>query len=220
MSIPKNFGWLGPLLCTGIQLICAEPNLKVVVITGEPAPDGNGKFATVLAPVINQSGQVAFRGTLSETSNGNEDNSGIFRGDGVSLKRIARSGQSVPDGNGLLSFDINYPAINASGGVGFWSMISVPGGSMAEGIFTGDGNSLIQVARTGQPASQVGTNKFRQFIAVNNSEPAINLNKDGQLVFTAYLDHGAQGIFRWDGTNILEIARAYDPGTVCDMVLL
>jgi hypothetical protein len=55
----------------------AEP--VVVVFLGDPVPDGNGTFTFLDNAVINDAGQVAFRGSLAGTTGGGNDNRGIFR---------------------------------------------------------------------------------------------------------------------------------------------
>ena len=52
--------------------------------TGDPAPDGNGFFASSGLSVggLNDAGQGVFVAELVGTSNGTGDNAGIFRGDG------------------------------------------------------------------------------------------------------------------------------------------
>jgi len=98
----------------------AKGTVRVIVVTGDPAPDGNGTLLYIgqpsspLSPQIvplNESGQVAFRADVSGTG-------GIFFGDGTNLAQIARSGQVAPGGNGVFG-DLASPVINNAGEVAY-----------------------------------------------------------------------------------------------------
>jgi len=157
---------------------------------------------------LNDSGQAAFYASLDGTPDGSSDNSGIFRGDGTTLVQIARKGQVVPDGNGVLS-DMRWTpasALNSRGQIVFWADISGTnsGASDDAGIFYGDGASLVQVARRGDAAPD-GNATFSSF-----ANPM--LNESGQVAFQAYLlGRTGQGIFLFDkSAGLTQVARTGD----------
>lgn len=131
-----------------------------LVVTGDPAPDGNGQFdgAALWGPVLNSAGQTAFYASLTGTSGGSGvDDFGVFRSQGYSITQIARRGQGAPDGNGVFSgFASPWPDIDDSGQLVWQSTLSgTAGGSGApdtQGIFRGSGAAVTQLARGGQPA--------------------------------------------------------------------
>src|SRR5262249_24157586 len=138
-------------------------------------------------PALNDSGQAVFLAELANTTGGNMDNQGIFRGDGTVLTQIARAGQTSPDGNGVLTFSINYPSINSTGQVAFWTELASTNDTLPydQGIFLGDGTVLIQIARSGQPILPGSTNRFCFFGGEGLSEPAVSINEQGRVTFWA-----------------------------------
>jgi hypothetical protein len=200
------------LLAIGFENLQVEAQgvTKIIAATNNTAPDGNGKFSQFRTPVVNDSGQVGFRATLTNTSGGpiGQDGDGIFRGDGTTLVQVARGGQAVPGGNGTFgsfSFQFSRPAINDSGNIAFTADYS-PG--IRRGVFRGDGTPLVQLGRVTQAAPD-GNGTFGGF------EFSTSLNNVGQSAFLGYLtgtsggqfSSDTEGIFRSDGTNIVQIAR-------------
>jgi hypothetical protein len=184
--------------------------------SGEASPDGNGSFGTDLGlrpPAFNESGEAAFLATLTGTAGGSSDNVGIFRGDGTSLAVIARRGDFTPGGNGrLLDIDSNSMALDDLGQVLFTSTITGALDGSSEGVFRGDGQSLLTIARIGDPApGGVGL--------LSGFEPrTLALNENGQAVFQAFIDLGngggtndTEGLFFFDDVRgLLELARIGD----------
>ena len=134
--------------------IAAQVATNVVAITGDPTPDGNSTFLSFNNPALNNAGQAAFRGFLTDTPSGLSDE-GIFRGNGTSsLVQIARAGDVAPDGNGTFS-DFGNPAMNDADQIAFYALLSGTkrGFDDNRGIFRGDGTSeTVQIARTGDAA--------------------------------------------------------------------
>lgn len=171
---------------------------------GQAAPDGNGSFSGFSTfPAFNDAGQAAFRGGLRDTSGGGEETSGIFRGDGTTLAQVARGDQPAPDGNGnFYSFD--FPTLNNAGQVAFRGVLDNTSGGASDtaGLFRGDGETLVQIARAGQSVPG-GNGTFIDFVVPS-------LNDSGQAAFVADIasdgtdDHG---IFRGDGAALVQIAR-------------
>jgi hypothetical protein len=124
-------GWIG--LAAALCLAAAparatspSPGLhtdtKVIAKTGDPAPDGNGRFAAFDPPLLNSSGTVAFGATMSGGDIDSDE--GIFRGDGTTLVQIARTPQVVPGGDGVF-FSFGFPTINESGQVAFGAFLTM-----------------------------------------------------------------------------------------------
>lgn len=172
------------------------------------------------APVLNNTGLVAFNATL------NDGTRGIFRSDGGAVTPIAVE-------NGFSRF--GSPSINTSGEVAFEaSLRNVPGG--AEGIFRGSGGPVETIAATraagdfdfvnaGPSLNAGGTVAFigerivgRDFIdgvyagtggpvsaLFDETDPFEDfignpsLNDLGQVAFLGVLDSGLGGLFLGDG---------------------
>jgi len=148
--------------------------------TGQVAPGGSDVFQTLSTGVdfLNQSGQVAFYGRLSNTP-GRVSSNGLFRGDGNSLVQLARTGQAVPDGNGVLADLHGSLDFNDAGQVAFGASLDGTTGGTADNqaIFRSDGASLVEVVRKGDPVP--GGNGLFYFF----SEPS--MNEAGQVAFVA-----------------------------------
>jgi autotransporter-associated beta strand protein len=144
-------------------------------------------------PVINASSQVAFYSSTTGTST-----SGIFRGDGGSLTRIAYNAQNTGyTENGNLNY-ISDPVINASGQIAFWASTT---GTSTAGIFRGDGSSLTRMAYSGQNTGYAENG--------NISSPFVpQFNDAGQVAFGATTTGTSNyGIFRSDGSSLTRVAR-------------
>ena len=192
--------------------VAAEPTTKVVVVTGDPAPDGNGYFAFVDSPggprlELNDLGQISFGAELTRTSGGDSDNFGIFRSDEGTLIQVARKGDLAPGGSGTLGFDgLSWAPLNNSGQVAFYSSVFHSGVHSRVGIFRSDGITTTEIVRDGVRAPDGNGGIF--------SARFSQLNDLGQVVFTGNLTsrtNGSRpdrGIFLGDGATITQIARA------------
>ncbi len=182
------------------------PATQVVAITGDAAPDGNGTILKVFDPILNDAGQVAFRADLAGTTGGSNDDSGIFRGNGTTLTRIARAGQAAPDGNGAF-LDFSDHSFNNAGQAAFAADVTNTSGGSSDdrGIFRSDGTTLTQIARKGQTAPD-GNGVFSSF-----TNPAINAT--GQAAFKADFtgttggSNDNSGVFRGNGATPTRIVR-------------
>jgi len=133
-----------------------------IVREGDTAPNGVGTFSLSISSfyALNTAGQVSFRGTLFNTS----DDKGIFRGSGGAVTRIARTGQSAPNGNGSFSGFVR-PVNNESGEAAFLAILTGTSGGTNDdsGIFRGSGGTPVQIVREGQGAPD-GNGTYRFFI--------------------------------------------------------
>jgi hypothetical protein len=112
--------------------------LTQIVRTGQPSPDGNGVFTALNNTLsINKNGDVAFTATLGGTS-------GVFLGDGTTMKTIVRSGQPTPEGQGSFGTML-LAAVNDTGTVAFTADLT----DGKRGIYLADGRETILVGREG-----------------------------------------------------------------------
>lgn len=211
-------GWLGMaaafcLAAAPARATSPSPGLrtetKVIATTGDPAPDGNGRFAAFDAPFLNSSGTVAFRASLS--GNGNDSDEGIYRGDGTTLSQVARTPQVVPGGDGVFS-SFGFPTINESGQVAFGAFLTMTNSPNTNAaIYRGTGAELVEIVRAGQTLPD-GVGTFRNS-SVLIDQPLIN--NLGQVAFPASINGGApsSGIFQGDGTEVVQIARRFQPAS-------
>jgi uncharacterized delta-60 repeat protein len=167
---------------------------------GANAP-ASGQFSTSLGNIaVNPSGEVAFHGILSNTSQGTLDNEGIFSGTGSSITQIARANQPEPAGGPGNFNSFGTPRINTAGQVVFWGAIRDAGTPLIDthGIFVGSGGALTQIARTYMAAPGGGT-----FTGLDSGP---NINANGEVAFYGSTTSG-NGIFRGNGTTTVAIAR-------------
>lgn len=156
---------------------------------GDPAPGGVGRidFSGIFTPKINEAGQVAFSSPLAGPGVGTTNNSGIFVGSGGALAPIVVENQLAPTTTNTLAgrFD-SFPsdfAFNDAGQVAFATTTGLrgvaPGSFIGQGVFTGDGIELINVARHG--------NAYEGATLTGFSAGRHGLNRHGQITFQASL---------------------------------
>ena len=212
--------------CVGTLVVAASApavlgqTTTVVVQSGDAVPDGNGSFLnfTFVRPTLNDAGQAGFFARLGGSGVTSANDAGLYRGDGVTLVRLAREGQSAPNGPGAFdSFPSDPLAFNGAGQAGFFARL---GGSdvtpqNTTGLYRSDGLTLVQIVRAGQIAPD-GPGVFTGF-SINSSTGFPNkplaLNEAGQVGFAA--DFGGSGVassnntglYRGDGATLVQIAR-------------
>ena len=163
------------------------------------APDGSVYVLdSVMFPVINASGQIAFRATLS----GSSSPTGIIAGAPGSLQIVARQGDAAPSGGNFST--LSDPVLNANGQVAFFANTSVNGGGHFARTL---GFPMTTAALVGSP-SPTGDN-----YSVINTNPVIN--SAGQVALLANLNTagaGTQGIFAGTpGTTLTTAALLGNP---------
>jgi hypothetical protein len=166
--------------------------LTQIVRWDQPVPDGNGRFETgngrgTALESMNNAGQIVFSTYIAGTTGGTNV-SGIYRGDGVTLTKIAREGEPAPDSNGMTFGDLapsgetprNNIAINDSGQVAF--LASLSGGG--QGIYFYDDHlGLIKVIRTDDCLLGKTVNLLRFDVYVQLGTEGRGLNNHGQVAF-------------------------------------
>lgn len=177
-----------------------EPG-ELIVRSGTAAPassDGNdGNFyGRQERLVLNDEGQVAFLSRLEETSQGLNNNTGIFRSGAGSTVAIVRENQAVSylgwiEGMGL---DQRKHSINNMGMVAFSAYLrgSRQGDQDDEGIFMSDGGDIEVIAVEGSPLGDTG------HVVSGLDERCMDtraLNDEGKVAFVADLESGQKGVF-------------------------
>ncbi len=191
---------------TGI-FVGSGSNIVQIARAGQFAPGGNGRFSNVSGSILNNGGRVAFFGFLTETTGGDNDNTGVFLGNGGAITQIAREGQTAPDGNGTFA-TVSPRDINDAGAVAFFGQaIGTAGGSTDnDGLFRGSGGAITQIVREGQLVPN-GNGRFEFFASSD-------MNNSGTVAFRSSLTGTSGGnsddigIFRGSGGAISQIVRA------------
>ncbi|MEM7625609.1 MAG: choice-of-anchor tandem repeat NxxGxxAF-containing protein [Planctomycetota bacterium] len=172
---------------------------------GDTPPEGNGVFFDYIASTVNLNahGDVAFLADLTGTSGGNSDNRGVYTGDGGALTKVAREGDTAPDGNGVFAGNLGQPVINDDGQVAFSTFLSGTTGGTTDNqalLFYDPTDGLEIVARKGDALAGstitglgFATNLFR-----NTSNAGSGLNNADQVAFRFDLADGRSGIGLWD----------------------
>ena len=196
--------------CVGTLVVAASApavlgqNTTVVATTGQAVPSGPGSFTRFDSAALNNGGRVAFFAFLGGSGVDDTNNSGLYRGDDMSLTEIAREGQTAPSGPG--SFESFFPpSLNDLGQAAFFTTLIGSGTNNDNNtaIYRDDGGTLTQIARGGQ-AAPTGFENFR-FVAIPT------LNNKGQAAFRVGFGGVSAandfGIYRGDGTTLVQIAR-------------
>jgi len=143
------------------------------------------------SPAINDAGQIAFE------AGRDVGDRGIFR-----YEPATNTFTTIVTDTGTFSTPSERPSINASGRVAFHSLTN---GGTSEGIFVGDGTTIVTVADD--------SGAFRFF-------DIPSLNDAGQVAFTAELDDLSDGLF--DGPDpvndrVLMRGQAFDGGVIANV---
>lgn len=229
----RHVGRAAPLAAAAVTALCAvfatgalaqDARTRVVVVSGDRAPAGDGLFHA-MAPnphtfspstaVLDDAGGVTFSARVVGTGGGG-DYHGLFRGDAIGpLVQVFRGGQPLPDGSGHFFSIDPLPAYNNAGQVGFHAALTDP---VARGVFRTDGVTVTPIMRHGQPSPD-GRGTFWGFDATLSPE----LSAAGHVAFKgAVTPSGRPGntydsiIVRGDGRTLTKIARVGDrvPGDV------
>lgn len=163
----------------GANAFAGNAPLDVILTSGTAAPgtEAGVQFASFMAPAISESGNLAFVGNLSSSTNG----SGLWVGTPGSWNMIAREGQSLTGGIGpLKSLVASSIAFNNNSQVAFVAR-------------SGSGDGVLRVFRASQALgvqaiASVGQQAPGMLIGVtfrDLGDPVINAS--GQVSFNASL---------------------------------
>jgi hypothetical protein len=182
-------------------------SLVEIARTGQPTPDDSADLLQFGSPnPIDGDGEVGFDACFFTGC------AGVYRGVAGALTEIARTGDASPDGNGSFGLvNLHAPLLDAAGELAFYALLTGTTGGSADdrGIFRGDGEDLVTIARRGDLTP--GGNGRLLDIAMQS----LAFDDLGQVLFTSTItgatDGSAEGVFRGDGGALRTIARVGDP---------
>jgi hypothetical protein len=178
-------GYSGPAISGGITAFTAIYNsgnghgifmgnggpLTTIAKSGDAAPVGTFNDFTGVAF---EGGPVAFRGTYN-----NAASRGIFRLSSGTLTEIAKFGDAAPTGT---FSDFAYRTSISGNTVAFLGIFN---GTDSSGIFTGDGEALTTIVKTGDPVPSGNINEIGYPVTSGDTTAFIaswnNFNSDGIL---------------------------------------
>ena len=196
-------------ITTLLSVLCVAiahaAELRTVAITGQPAPgtdvgvnydtiDGHIAGYNVFVfrgPVVNDSGQVAFRANLKGGGVDSTNKVGVWSEGSGNLGLVARTGDTAPGGGTfgtVVNVELFSPNLNNAGQTAFYGALT--GGDM--GIWSQGSGSLAMVAREGSPAPGTPSNvtfSFAPFLPSYAPDLAIPplLNNAGQISLSGFL---------------------------------
>lgn len=176
-----------------------------IVRRGQIPPDGMSFFDQFSWPSLNGLGDVAFFALMDS----NEE--GIYRGNGGTVVEIMRTDRTVPPGWEVRNLSpLQGVPVNDAKQVAFWAEVDTgAAGCCGEAVYLSNGTTIDRLAYTGQPLDRPG------LFVPSHIGSNLELNSQGQVVFTADDISGQSGIFRVDTGGVLTIALEGDtvPGT-------
>ena len=190
----------------GIYLYNGSGLVKLVR-TNEAAPEGNGQFDDFPSFLqgFNDADQVAFHATLRNTSDGFNDNTGIYLHNGTSLVNLVRAGANAPEGNGLFLNISSSAQVNSAGQVAFHADLRNTSGSSIDnsGVYLHNGTALVNIVRENANVPE-GDGRFDGF-----GFPAVN--DAGQVAFYSTLrntnSQTDSGIYLHNGSALVKFVR-------------
>src|SRR5439155_410460 len=161
--------------------------LRAVAVAGSAAPGiASGTFASLDAPALNDRGDVAFLATVRR---GRESVEAIYLASGATLSKVVAQGAPAP-GGGIFSHFGLWPALSASGAVGFTA--SVDRGTAEVAAFVSGATGLVRLGAVGDALPGGGT------LSSFGLYPALALSPSGGATFAtapSASGGGVEGIF-------------------------
>ncbi len=214
LSIRLLLSLIGSLPAFWIQVEtkAASPSspVRVIMVTGDAPPNRDGRFRNtgLYFSGLNARGEVAFVSDLIGTSRGGQNDSGLFIGDGTTLRELAREGDRVPEGDANFdSFttpqgylvDIVLAGglpLNARGQTVFGAHVRSES-TLSGRIYRSDPapDRLSPVARAGMPAPQ-GNGTLGPGGARASFEGPV-INSSGAVAFSAYIKDTTNDMNGW-----------------------
>ena len=195
-----------------------EPHsLAMVAQGGEFAPglSSPATFVGYTSPLINAAGHVSFIAGLSGDEIDNDNDEGIWVGDGESLRLVAQEGQRAPGTSEGVAFGRDRSVgpfapvlLNSAGRMAFIGYLRGDGvdnsndrGIWAEDQF-GSLQSIVRVGDTVTINTDSESPELRTISHVTITAPLQDVegmrsgfNDYGQVLFTAYFQEGGSGLF-------------------------
>lgn len=184
---------------TGGVFAGAPGAIQAVALQGTAAPAGGNYSDSISSPVLNGSGQVAFRADLT----GGSSAEGVFVGASGAVQAAALSGTVAPAGGNFNNFNV-IPSLNASGQVAFIATLSGAGVTIAndQGLYAGSVGGLVKIVREGD---QVDVDPGPGVVLRTIADGGIN-------VATATGGQDGRGVWFSD-TGVLTYRLAFTDGT-------
>ncbi len=191
-------------------IISSLPTVRVLALSGDPAPDGDGTLQPIGIFALTE-GAAAFSTITVGNAGGTANDSIIATATRLGVRNVFREGDAAP-GGGNFGTNMGQISLNPSGRVAFYGYLTntAQGSLDSEGIFSGTNASIIQIARANQTEPQGGPGVFNSF-----GVPGIN--SAGQVVFSAAIRNVGTplpetwGIFVGNGGAPTQIARSFTP---------
>jgi hypothetical protein len=176
-----------------------ESTLQLVARTGSPAPGTTAgvRFESLEPTSLNESGQVAFMGTLVGGGTHVGNNQGLWRGAAIGVQLVVREGDPAPGAAaGVMLSGFQIAGLNDSGQVAFSAGLSGVGVNTANdrGIYLADAEERIEVIREGNPLAGSTINSFQLYLGPE-ARSRTSFNSFGQVAYAAALTDGRQGVF-------------------------
>jgi hypothetical protein len=174
----------------GCWLLYADHALAgrvVIATTGDST--ANGQIDTIVAPSLNESGEMVYRVSLTGTSGGASDDTAIHFSDGLSpAVELLREGAAVPDRPGLNFGQIGSfgsPRLTDSGFISFAARLI--GSENSSGVFGIHNGSVFTYVKEGDDAPG-GNGVFSEF-----SQFLYAFSENGQIAFVNRTLGSSQG---------------------------
>ncbi len=163
-------------------------SLDLIARDGDAAPDTDPGVVYIFLgnPVLNDVGQIAFRGSLTGPGVDATNDRGIWSEGSGSLNLVVREGDAVPDtAPGVVYSFLGDPVLNGVGQIAFRGSLTGPGvdATNDRGIWSESSGSLGLVAREGDDVPNMEPGVV--FGDLNFSRPL--LNGVGQIAFVGQL---------------------------------
>ncbi len=201
-------------------------SLSLAVRTGDAAPDTapGVVYSKIIFPKFNNTGQIAFAGSLTGPGVTSSNDNGIWSEGSGSLSLLVREGDAAPGmAPGVVYSSLSSPELNDAGQTAFAGLLTGPGVGVINdgGIWSGGPGSYSLIAREFDAATGTAQGvRHRSF-------GKLVLNAAGQVAFMGSLsgtgvdDTNDRGIWATDPTGLLTlIARSGDLFDVNDDPLI
>ncbi|HEV7299584.1 MAG TPA: choice-of-anchor tandem repeat NxxGxxAF-containing protein [Tepidisphaeraceae bacterium] len=180
-----------------------------IVNVGQQTPGGAGTFYGVFGAWMNDAGRVSFFATITDAPGGNEENEGLYHGDGTTLVEVTREGRATPSGVGVYA-SLLHGQINNAGRTAFGALLRGTNTASDWGLFAVDADGTAhELARTGQAAPGGGS-----LVYASAHLNSYSHNNAGQMAFTAAISSSVggnpqqHGLFVSDNGALTEVVRS------------
>ncbi len=196
---------------SGIWSEGGDAGLTLVALAGDEAPNvlDAATFSGFSEPVLNGTGQTAFRGELAGTEVGGSNDLGLWsEGGGGGLALVARTGNQAPDViEGAVFSDFSNPTLNVAGQLAFRGTLTGTDveNSNDRGIWAEDRSGILTlIAREGEeidvddgPGTDLRTIAALSFVGGTGNQDGrrSEFNDLGQLALMIQFTDNSKGIF-------------------------